>query len=438
MVLTPTRVVMFTNTFEPMVGGLERSVASAHEDLQRAGHSCRVITPRFGEVRDSRDGVLRLPALRGVGRRKFSIPLPTSQRIRHWIEALEPQLLHAHQPFLLGDTAWQLARLRKIPLVFTHHTFYERYAHWLRMDAQRARHMVVDMTTQFCNRSQLVIAPSESVRRILLERHVHTPIEVVPTGIDVQFYAGGCRTRARAALGLQANDEVIGHVGRISQEKNLDYLARATLQLLQMRPRAKLLLVGEGDRLDQVRTRFAAAGMSARLVAPGTLRGADVVAAYAAMDLFIFASQSDTQGLVIAEAMAAGVPVVALAAPGASDCIEHERSGLLLPATARESEFAAEVAALLADPARWRTLSAGARSRALLYSRSACLERLLAVYQQTLQRYAPVTRCATGDWDALAPRWEAAWRPIIEKLGVALRAAYVRPSLETPPPATHS
>lgn len=413
---------MFTNTFEPMVGGLERSVATAHEDLQRAGHLCRVITPRFDGARESRAGVLRVPALLGVGRRKFSIPLPTSRRIRHWIEALEPQVLHAHQPFLLGDTAWKLARLRRIPLVFTHHTFYERYAHWLRMDAERARGMVMDMTTQFCNRSHLIIAPSDSVRRILLERDIVTPIEVVPTGIDVQRYGSGCRMRGRLALGLAASDEVIGHIGRLSQEKNLEYLTHAALHLLQARPQAKFLLVGEGDRLAWARERFAAAGMSDRLVTPGTLHGAALVDAYTAMDLFIFGSQSDTQGLVLAEAMAAGVPIVALEAPGASDCIEHERSGWLLPRAASEREFAAAVHGALAEPARRQSLSAGAKRRAQGYSRSVCLERLLAAYEQALQRCASLASCS-DDWDAIVPRWEATWKPIVEKLAVALRAA---------------
>jgi 1,2-diacylglycerol 3-alpha-glucosyltransferase len=427
-----TRVVMFTNTFEPMVGGLERSVATAHEDLQRAGHLCRVVTPCFDAARDSRDGVLRVPALRGLGKRKFSIPLPTSRRIRHWIEALQPQLLHAHQPFLLGDTAWQLARLRQIPLVFTHHTFYERYAHCLRMDAERARRMVMDMTTQFCNRSHMVIAPTPSVRRMLLERHVVAPIEVVPTGIDVQLYGSGCRARGRVALGLQIGDEVVGHIGRLSQEKNLEYLTHAALHVLQARPRSKLLLVGEGDRRDWARAQFAAAGMGERLIAPGTLQGVALADAYAALDVFIFGSQSDTQGLVLAEAMAAGVPVVALVAPGASDCIEHERSGWLLPATLGAREFAAAIEQLLAELNQRHWLSAGARHRARSYSRSACLERLLTVYEQTLQRCAEVG-CSGRDWDALAPRWGITWKPIVEKLAVALRAAALRPSLESPP-----
>ncbi len=420
------RVVMFTNTFEPMVGGLERSVATAHQDLEKAGHLCRVITPRFEGARESRDGVLRVPALLGVGRKKFSIPLPISQRIHHWLDAIDPQVLHAHQPFLLGETAWRAAQLRGIPLVFTHHTFYERYAHYLRMDAERAERMIIDMTSRFCNRCHLVIAPTQSVRRLLLERNVIAPIEVVPTGIDLAFHASGSRDRGRATLGLQPHDEVVGHVGRLSQEKNLEYLLHAILHVLRARPNAKLLLVGDGDRLEWARSRVAALGLGHRLTAPGMVTGTALTDAYAAMDVFVFSSRSDTQGLVLAEAMAAGVPIVALDAPGASDCIEAGRSGVLLPELSSAEDFAAEVAAVLAQPARREALATHARARSTLYSRESCVRRLSDAYQQALQHYRPVPATAEDTWDAIAQRWQREWTPFWEKMTTALRAVAAR------------
>jgi 1,2-diacylglycerol 3-alpha-glucosyltransferase len=428
---------MFTNTFHPMVGGLETSVATTHEELLRAGHLCRVITPQFDGACTSTNGVLRLPAWRGVGRRKFSIPLPSSSRIRNWVDALEPEILHAHQPFLLGDTAWRLAVLRGIPLVFTHHTFYERYAHCLRINDERARRMVIELSTEFCNRSHLVIAPTQSVRRILLERQVTSPIEVVPSGIDREFYASGCRTRGRVALGLGRDEEVVGHVGRISQEKNLEFMIGACLHLLHERPKARLLLIGDGDRLQWARQRIADAGLAQRLVAPGILLGAAVADAYAAMDVFVFASLSDTQGLVLAEAMAAAVPTIALQAPGAGDCIEHECSGVLLPASATEREFAAAVAAMLANPARRRVMAARAYECSQLYSRRACLDRLLEAYAQALQRQLHTPHAVQGRGE-LAPRWRAAWLPVWEKLAIAARAASLRPTLEGRGPAANS
>ncbi|MBC7984583.1 MAG: glycosyltransferase [Candidatus Obscuribacterales bacterium] len=112
---------MFTNTFEPMVGGLERSVADTHKELNDTGHFCRIVTPSFKGAEQSVGGVLRVPALTGFGEKDFSIPLPTTKRMEQWMEAIEPHIVHAHQPFLLGDTAMRIARLRRAARIYASH-----------------------------------------------------------------------------------------------------------------------------------------------------------------------------------------------------------------------------------------------------------------------------------------------------------------------------
>jgi glycosyltransferase involved in cell wall biosynthesis len=416
------RIVMFTNTFEPLVGGLERSVATARLDLERAGHLCRVVAPTFKGAEQSADGILRLPALTGIGEKDFSIPLPTINRMQNWMEAIDPQIVHSHQPFLLGDTAWRVARLRKVPLVFTHHTLYERYAHSLPMDPERARRLVIELTTHYANRCQVVIAPTPSVRHILLEREVTSPIEVAPSGIDVSFYASGSRERGRRHFGLPPHGEVIGHLGRISQEKNISYLTEAILRVLHARPRAKVLLIGDGDRLEWTRTRFAEAGLADRLIAPGLLTGSGLADAYASMDLFVFASRTDTQGLVLAEAMAAGTVVVALDAPGARDCVEHERTGWLLSAGASEEEFAAAVENVLTRGEDRRAMAERARAAAGYFDRAACVQRLLEVYDRALESYREDSAESADRWEQLAQRFDAEWTPFWEKMTTTFRA----------------
>lgn len=415
-------IVMFTNTFEPMIGGLERSVASLHEDLNAAGHSCRVITPSFKGADRSSGGVLRMPALTGIGRKDFSIPLPTISRLEHWMEALEPRIVHAHQPFLLGDTAWRIARLRRIPLVFTHHTLYERYAHFLPLDEDRARRLLIELTTRYANRCGLVIAPTASVRRLLIDRGITVPIEVAHSGIDLRMYAGASRERGRAALGLPQEAEVIGHLGRVSQEKNLDYLIDVVIRVLKARPASRFLLVGDGDRLAAAIARFHEQSLSDRLVTPGVLAGSEIVDAYAAMDVFVFASQTDTQGLVLAEAMAAGVPIVALDAPGARDCVIDQEVGLLLDRNADAATFAAAVDALLRDRARLMGIAERARQTARKFDRLECMRRHLEVYARAMREYSP-EEGSTGDrWDQLAERFDIDFAPFWEKLSTAFWA----------------
>lgn len=415
------RIVMFTNTFAPLVGGLERSVAHAHEDLTRLGHVSRVVTPAFKGADESAGGVLRLPAITGVGEKDFSIALTLSNRLDHWLEAIEPEVLHSHQPFLLGETAWRMARRRQVPLVFTHHTLYERYAHYLLVDNERTRRLVISLTTHYANRCDVVIAPTESIRRLLLERGVAAPIEVAPSGIDLELCGRGVRERGRARLGLDPGDDVIGNLGRLSQEKNLGFLVETVISVVKRRPRTKCLLVGNGDRLAWAQARFAEEGLAGQLVTPGMLQGAAMADAYAAMDVFVFASHTDTQGLVLGEAMAAGLPVIALDAPGSRDCVIDGVSGWLLPAGASEHVFAARIRELLDAPDRRDRWAEPARRAASRFGREACVRRLLAIYEGATANFRSATPSDDDLWDQLADRLDVDWGPFWEKLLMAVR-----------------
>ncbi|HEY0946254.1 MAG TPA: glycosyltransferase [Opitutaceae bacterium] len=424
---------MFTNTFAPLVGGLERSVANAHEDLTTLGHLSRVVTPAFKGSEDSSGGVLRLPAITGVGEKEFSIALTLSNRLDHWLEALEPDVLHSHQPFLLGETAWRMARRRRVPLVFTHHTLYERYAHYLLVGNERMRRLVISLTTHYANRCDLVIAPTESIRRLLLERGVTVPVEVAPSGIDLELCASGVRERGRAQLGLGAEDEVIGNLGRLSQEKNLGFLVEAAIRVVKRRSRAKCLLVGDGDRLAWAQARFAEEELAERLVTPGMMHGQAMADAYAAMDVFLFASHTDTQGLVLGEAMAAGLPVIALDAPGSRDCVIDGVSGWLLPANANEDAFAGRIQDMLDMSDRRERWAAPARRAADRFGREACVRRLLEIYETASANFRSEATADDDLWGQMAERLDVDWAPFLEKVIVAFRSLSGRSDDENTP-----
>ncbi|MFW6353553.1 MAG: glycosyltransferase, partial [Verrucomicrobiota bacterium] len=351
------RFIHFTNTFAPLVGGIERSVAEFTAELTRRGHFGRIVAPAFREATESRDGVLRVPSVKGIGEKGFSIRLPVPNLIFHWMEAIEPQVVHAHQPFMLGDTAWRIARRRHIPLVFTHHTLYERYSNWPVIDQKQAKRLLLDLTTQYANRVDLCLAPTGSVASLMRERGIRTPIEVLPTGIRVADFARGRGDRGRAALGLPAGAPVIGHLGRLTAAKNISLLVEAAVRVLQAEPRAWFLLAGEGEVLKSSLETFAAGGVRDRVVHAGVLQGEQLADAYAAMDLFLFTSKTDTQGLVLAESMAAGTPLLALDAPGARDCIEDGRSGVFLPGESDAAAVAEAALVLVRDEARRATLA---------------------------------------------------------------------------------
>lgn len=401
-------IVMFTNTFAPIIGGIEKSVETFCEEFASRGHFYRIITPEFAGAEESEGNVLRVPAFKNFYDTQFSVRLPSFARMDHWMEAIQPDILHSHQPFLLGDTALRIAHQWNIPLVFTHHTLYERYAHFLPGEARATERLVMQLTVEYANLCDCVIAPTESIRKIIAERGITSRVEVIPTGIDVDFYADGHRKRAREAYGIPPDATVLGHLGRLNREKNLDYLAEAVSTILQEDKNVWFLMAGKGELTDRIQEVYEERGIRDRLAFPGPLTGQDVADAYAAMDLFLFTSQTDTQGLVLAEAMAAGVPVVAIDAPGARDCIVHDESGLVLPAKTDEGGFAREITDLLADKERYARYVQGARKRAREFSRGHCAERMLKLYEE-LRREELDERGQTEKLDDVTARFESEW-----------------------------
>ncbi len=416
------KIVHFTNTFAPMVGGIEKAVARLAADHGEEGHFCRIVTPATRGAEVSGEGVLRVPAIKNLGEKGFSLRIPAPSQLRHWMEAIEPDLLHAHQPFMLGDTAWRTARERCRPLVFTHHTLYERYAHWRFIDEGKAAAIMLSLTTQYANRCDLCIAPTESIRQLMRERGIEKPIEVAPTGIDLEPYEQVEAEAFRERFGIPREARLLGHLGRISRAKNMEFLCEVVCRVLAADPGAWFLLAGEGDALAAALETFRKQGVGKRVVSTGNLGGQEVADAHAAMDLFLFASHTDTQGLVLAEAMAAGTPVVALDAPGARDCLVPDVTGLLLPAGAAPEEMAEGAGRLLGEDARREAMREAAIERAAIFERRRCSRRTLGLYQDLVESHAGHAAPHDSMWEHFLDRLEAELMLLEEKLTATSKA----------------
>jgi 1,2-diacylglycerol 3-alpha-glucosyltransferase len=431
------KIAMFTNNYVPHVGGVARSVKTLEDECRRNGHAVRVFAPEFGpEAPGTCGDVLRVPAIRNFHGSDFSVRLPLPSSVHSALLEFAPDLIHSHQPLLMGITALREAWKLRVPIVFTHHTLYEEYIHYLPLLDSAAlapilRRCAIKLANEYSNRCSQIVAPSASVRTLLLERGVTTPIEVIPTGIDTGFFASGDGGRMRGRLAIAPRARVIGHLGRLVQEKNLPFLADAIKQVLQRHRDAVFLLVGDGSALPGVIATLAAERAAGRLLTPGRLLGSDLADAYAAMDIFAFASTSETQGIVLAEAMAAGKPIVALDAPGVRDILRDGLNGIMLARDATSAEFAAALEQLLGDPGLHHIYAAAAKATAEEYAETACAGKVLKLYQRVLEQYAHSEDEANA-WDRVLTAVEIEWELLIAKMAVAGAAVALNSAAEVP------
>ncbi|HEX9758304.1 MAG TPA: glycosyltransferase [Nitrospiria bacterium] len=324
-------ILMATNTFSPHVGGVARSVEAFTSEFRRWGHCVWVVAPFFEGAPKKELGVIRVPAIQHFNGSDFSVRLPIPSFLFPSLERYHPDIVHAHHPFLLGDTALRIAAVRDVPLIFTHHTMYEQYTHYVPGDSPTLKRFVIELSTGFANLCDAVIAPSDSIAATLKERGVKTPIAVIPTGVHVERFRQGEGERFRRLNKIPPEAFVVGHVGRLAPEKNLDFLSKSVADFLSKYDQAHFIIAGTGPSKIDIQRFFESRNLSQRVHLFGVLQAKDLVDAYHAMDSFAFTSKTETQGMVLTEALGAGIPVVAVDAPGVREVLRDGANGRLLP-----------------------------------------------------------------------------------------------------------
>ncbi len=420
-------ILMMTNTFTPHVGGVARSVQAFSEAYRQQGHEVMTIAPEFPNMPQEEQSVLRVPAIRRFNHSDFSVRLPIPIHMQLVVDRFRPDIIHSHHPFMLGASALRLAHKNQIPIVYTHHTLYERYTHYVPGDSDTLKSFVAEIATGYANLCDQVFAPSESLVEIIRERGVTAPVDVVPTGVEIERFEKGSGAGMREVLGLPADAYVIGHVGRLAPEKNLGFLADCVSAYMQTDPGAHFLVVGSGPSLKDIEALFESEGLLERLHAPGTLTGTFLISAYKAMDVFAFASQTETQGMVLTEAMAAGTPVVAVDASGAREVVNDGKNGFLLSQENRRDFVAALTKfATLAD-ARRTAMEQAALETAQDFSMRVCSAKALELYAQAIERGSIVRKEEDSPWRTAIDRVRTEWDLLANTAG-ALGSAVLPPA----------
>ncbi len=371
---------MVTNTYLPIVGGLELSIASFTEEYRKRGHKVLIVAPEFENSPAGETGVIRVSALKNFNKSKYSIKLPIPVFFIKALGGFKPDIIHTHHPFLIGDTALRLAYIHNVPLVFTHHSLYEENIHWMPGVSEALKKFIIGLSTGYANHCDTVIAPSESVAELIKEHGVKSPIAVIPTGLHLNQFTGTSRN-FREDAGISEKAFVVGYVGRLAEEKNLPFLMKAVTPFLKKEKSAVFLVVGSGPMEEAITLYFKELKLEKQLFLAGEMKGKKLIEAYQAIDVFAFASHSETQGMVLNEAMAAGTPVVAVDASGVRDIVIDEVNGRLVPQENEEKFSEALSWVFSLPPAGRKKLIEGAKRTAKNYSVELSATKALEVYE---------------------------------------------------------
>ncbi len=353
------RVALFTNNYLPFRGGVTTSVETLRRGLDALHHRAWVFAPACRSPISDPPWVFRYPSVPAPTYPGFSLALPFSRHLYRTARALDPDIVHAQHPFLLGPTARRFARRHGRPLVFTYHTRYEKYAHYVPLPERLVAALAVRLSCRFAASADLVVAPSSLIAATLRTRGVTAPVAVVPTGVPLDLFCPGDRLEARRTLGFASDGPLCLYVGRLDREKSVDRIIDAFGFIADAVSDARLSLVGQGTHEAAARRRAEASPARDRIHFHGGLPREELPAFYRAADLFLFASETETQGLVLAEAHGCGLPAVAVRATGVDEVVLDGETGLLTKAEPRE--FADAAISLLLDPERRRVMAPAAR-----------------------------------------------------------------------------
>jgi 1,2-diacylglycerol 3-alpha-glucosyltransferase len=392
------RILMISDVYFPRINGVSTSIQTFRRGLHAAGHETILIAPEYpGAPADHETAILRVPS-RGVPRdpEDRAMKLGALRALRAEIERVEPDLVHIQTPFIAHYHGTALARALRVPVIETYHTYFEEYLHHYVPLMPRAvmRFVARRFTVSQCNVLDALVVPSRAMEQALLDYGVRCPMHIIPTGMEMERFAGGNGQRFREQLGIASGQPVLVHVGRIAHEKNIEFLFRMFDRVVRSKPGAVFIVAGEGPALASCKAYVRSVGIAQHVRFVGYLsRERELLDCYRAGDLFVFSSRTETQGLVLLEAMALGVPVVSTAHMGTADIMNPQRGARVAPDD--EAEFANIVLQLLEDAPRRAAMSAEARAYAATWSASAMADRLAGLYSAVLgqaSRNSPVSQ----------------------------------------------
>lgn len=377
------KIGLFTDSYLPQLDGVATSVHAQAKELEKLGHEVYIIAPKHPNYRDKKN-VIRLFSFKLYEKPLVRVGLQLPQRSLLKILQLDFDIIHGHSGGPVTFLGWQIAHMKKIPYVATYHTMWNRYSHYLLKGAIRPRMLEIS-SVLFGNACDTLIAPTQKVRDALRSYGVKKPIVVIPSGLDVEKFAKPKRGYLRKKLDITNSDKIILSVCRLGKEKSVDFLIKSFKHVYETDPTAYLVLVGEGNERQQLTDLTIDLGINDRVKFTGGIPNERIPEVYADADLFLFASRTETQGLVILEAMISGLPVIAVADKAYKDIVKNDYNGYLLKKNV--VLFAEHINKLLHEDTLRKQLGSNAHLTGKKFSAKETARELVKVYTDLQANY---------------------------------------------------
>lgn len=381
------RIGIFTACYRPILNGVVVSIDTFRKELEKRGHRVFVFAPQNRNCKDDPATVFRYPSLPWPKDYPLAFPSLAPFQTRQ-IADLGLDLVHTQHMFAMGKLGLKLAHLLDIPAVHTYHTLITEYTHYVPLLPEAlTKAAIIKMTRSYCNHCQQIVTPSSAMKTTLRSYGIKTPIEVIPTGVYLEhFQQPYHREVLETKWQIPEGKKILLYTSRIAREKNLDFLFEAIRRLARRRQDFHLLLVGGGPELEHYQHLVQNWELSALVTFTGMQAKEKTDRIFGAADIFVFPSVTETQGIVITEAMAAGVPAVAVGIMGPSDIIQDGSDGFLVPLNV--DAFAAKIELLLENDCLRKRLGAQARKKAEKFSAAACALKMEKLYEKAISDYS--------------------------------------------------
>ncbi|MCE1245362.1 MAG: glycosyltransferase family 4 protein [Firmicutes bacterium] len=374
---------IFTNAYKPLISGVVNSIDLIKSGMEARGHRVYVFAPKYKGYRDCESDVNRFYSVNLTVRVDFPLAIPYHYKIFKMIPELDLDIIHTHHPFLLGEVGGAFARKLGIPLVYTFHTQFEQYSHYIPFNQDIVKKVTRHSVINYAQKCDLIICPSTTILTLLDNYGITAPIEMIPNAINLDTFRHTDPRPVYEKYGISPSDKVLVYVGRIGLEKNLGFMLKSFKRAQAEVPEAKLMIVGDGPELEFMREFAGNLGIEKSVVFPGRVEYSEIPAFYGAGYAFIMTSTTEVKPLAILEAMAAGLPVVAISAAGSSDTVNQGEDGILTDHNM--DHFTEALLRILKDPGERDKLSAGARRTAEIYSIDTTSERLESLFERLIR-----------------------------------------------------